>query len=63
MSQHPKIEITRTKRKSISMRFDNDGVLQVRAPRFILEYQIQSFLKKNTPWIDREYKKILERQQ
>ncbi len=61
--QQPEIQITRAKRKTLSMRFDDAGVLQVRAPKYILNGQIQKFLTKHNDWIVREYGKILERQQ
>jgi len=43
------------------MSFDKHGVLQVRAPKFMLSSQIQSFLKKNNSWIEKHYAKIRER--
>ena len=54
-------KITKSWRKSISMSFDKHGVLQVRAPKFMLSSQIQSFLKKNNSWIEKHYAKIRER--
>jgi len=61
--QEIKKNITRSWRKSISMSFDENGVLQVRAPKFMLAYQIQSFLDKNTRWIETHYQKIKVRQE
>ncbi len=58
----PKIEITKSWRKTLSMRFDSKGVLQVKAPKFLLRGQIDAFLKKHHTWIEREYEKIQERQ-
>jgi hypothetical protein len=31
----PEVRITKSWRKSISLRFDRDGVLQVKAPKFM----------------------------
>lgn len=59
--QKPEVYITRSWRKSISMSFDKNGVLQVKAPKLLLKSQIQSFLEKNTVWIHKHYAKILER--
>ena len=57
----PIINIKKSWRKSISMRFDTHGVLQVRAPKFMLSSQIKSFLSNHQDWIERELKKITER--
>jgi len=40
------------------MRFDKNGILQVKAPKFMLQYQIDAFLQKNSAWIDKHYTKI-----
>jgi len=45
------------------MRFDKNGVLQVRAPKFMLAFQIDTFLSKNKSWIDKQYSKIKERKE
>jgi predicted metal-dependent hydrolase len=55
------IQITKSWRKSLSMRFDKHGVLQVKAPKFLLRPQIDAFISKNQAWIDRESDKIIER--
>lgn len=57
-----KIHITKSWRKSISMRFDKERVLQVRAPKFMLQSQIDNFLLQNNSWIDKNFQKILENQ-
>lgn len=57
----PEINIKKSWRKSISMRFDTHGVLQVRAPKFMLSSQIKSFLSNHQDWIEREFHKITER--
>lgn len=54
----PKIQITKSWRKSISMSFDKNGVLQIKAPKFLLRPQIDAFISKNTAWIEKHYTKI-----
>jgi len=55
------INITKSWRKSLSMRFDTHGVLQIKAPKLLLSSQINTFIKKNNIWIEREYSKLQER--
>jgi len=45
------------------MSFDAQWVLQVRAPKFMLSGQIQSFIDKNNAWIEKHFQKITERLQ
>lgn len=45
------------------MKFDKNGVLQVRAPKFMLSSQIQAFLDKNAHWIEKQQNKIIERKE
>lgn len=45
------------------MRFDKKGVLQIRAPKFMLQAHIYSFIKNNHDWVEREYSKIQDRQE
>jgi len=56
-----KIEITKTWRKSLSLSFDKKWTLQVKAPKFVSSSQIDSFIEKNTSWIEKHYQDILER--
>lgn len=56
-----RIHITKSWRKSLSMRFDTNGVLQVKAPKFCMKYQIDGFITKNSAWIEKEYHKIQSR--
>ena len=56
-----KTQITKSWRKSISMSFDKNGVLQIKAPKFMLPGQIESFIQKNNAWIEKHYAKIGER--
>jgi predicted metal-dependent hydrolase len=58
----PEIQITKSWRKSISLSFDKQGALQVRAPKFMLGSQIDNFLLKNSDWIDKNFQKIRERE-
>jgi predicted metal-dependent hydrolase len=58
-----KIQITKSWRKSISMRFDTHGILQVRAPKFMLKSQIEAFISKNQTWVEKEHNKIKEREE
>lgn len=60
---YPEIQITKSWRKSISMSFNKQGVLQVHAPKFMLSYQIQDFLSKNDTWIEKHFLKIRERKE
>jgi len=54
----PEINIKKSFRKSISMRFDRKGVLQVRAPVFMTKGQIHQFIEKNQSWIEEQKSKI-----
>ncbi|MCH8519048.1 M48 family metallopeptidase [Candidatus Gracilibacteria bacterium] len=47
------IKVTKSIRKSLTMRFDKYGVLQVKAPFFVTKKQIDIFLDKNTAWIEK----------
>lgn len=59
----PEIQITKSWRKSLSMRFDKNGILQVRVPKLMMNTQIQSFISKNQTWIDTNYAKLQKQQQ
>lgn len=54
----PEVRITKSWRKSISLRFDRDGVLQVKAPKFMTWWEIQAFIYKNTLWIQKHSQRI-----
>lgn len=58
-----KIQITKSWRKTLSMRFDKHWVLQVKAPKFVLRPQIDAFISKNKSWIEKHSSEIQERQQ
>lgn len=53
----PEIVIQKSLRRSISMRFDRKGILQVKAPVFMTQGQIQSFIEKNQDWIRKQQAK------
>lgn len=59
----PEVQITRAHRKSITLKINKNGVLQVRAPRFMLAFQIQNFIKKHSDWIETHYKQYLTQAQ
>ena len=48
------INITKSVRKSLSMRFDAHWVLHVKAPFFVTKKQIQDFIEKNKAWIEKQ---------
>ncbi|MDA9129240.1 M48 family metallopeptidase [Candidatus Gracilibacteria bacterium] len=54
------IEITKSWRKSLSLRFDRDGVLQVKAPKLTSRSSIHQFIQKNQGWIEKQHQKIQE---
>ena len=47
------INIIKSLRKSLTMRFDVKWILQVKAPFFVTKKQIQDFIEKNTSWIEK----------
>lgn len=53
----PEIVIKKSFRKSLSMRFDRKGILQIKAPVFATKWQIQSFIDKNKDWIEKQQAK------
>lgn len=59
----PEIIIKKSWRKSLSMRFDTHWILQVKAPKFMSQFQIDTFLMKNNNWVEKEYSKIIERKE
>lgn len=56
------INIIKSWRKSLSLRFDCDGILQVKAPKFTSQATINNFIQKNTDWIEKQREKILQQQ-
>ena len=57
------IEITKSWRKSMSMRFDRQGILQVRVPKLTPQRSIDAFISKHQSWIDTYSQKIQEQKQ
>jgi len=53
-----KYQLNRKKIKRIILRVLEDGSLQVNAPFFVSQIQIESFLKEQIPWIEETRKKI-----
>ena len=62
MKNNLQIEITKSWRKTLSMRFDRVWVLQIKAPKFTPQWSIDNFISKNQSWIEKQGKK-LEKQQ
>ena len=48
------IKIIRANRKSLSMKIDRDGIIVVRAPRFVFQKTIDNFIEKNKAWIEKQ---------
>jgi predicted metal-dependent hydrolase len=46
------MKIIRSFRKSISMKVDEQGILVVKAPIFITENKIKSFVNKHADWVE-----------
>lgn len=53
-------QLTRSKRKSISIVIENDGSIQVKAPDWLPKYKIDQFIQQKEKWI-RERRSELER--
>ena len=58
MENNLQIEITKSWRKTLSMRFDRAWILQVKAPKFTSQWSIDGFIKKNHLWIEKQYNKL-----
>jgi len=56
------IKITKSWRKTLSMSFNRDWILEVKAPRLLRDSQIRNFIEKNTPWIEKHSHKLKQRQ-
>ncbi|NVP17527.1 M48 family metallopeptidase [Candidatus Gracilibacteria bacterium] len=52
------MKIVKSFRKSMSMSFDKDGVLIVKAPFFVTQKTILDFVEKNKSWIEKTKTKI-----
>ncbi len=48
------IKIIRQNRKTLSLKIDKDGVIIVKAPRFVFQKTIDNFIEKNKLWIEKQ---------
>lgn len=55
------MKITKSFRKSLSLKLDKNGVLQVKAPFFVTQKQIDLFIEKHRDWIEKQQAKIPEK--
>ena len=55
-------EIIKSNRKTISICIKNDGSILVKAPKFVSIKYISDFVTKNSTWIVKIRKKVIERQ-
>ena len=55
------LKISRSLRKSISMRIDRDGTVLVSAPLYMSSKQVDEFISGHRRWIENNRKRILER--
>lgn len=53
------ITVKKSFRKSLSLRVDRNGVIQVKAPFFVTKKQIDIFLEKHADWIAKQQEKLL----
>lgn len=63
MQQNVKIEIIRSKRKTIAIEIKPDVTVVVRAPYFMTDAEIHQFIKEKEHWITEHLEKVRERQQ
>lgn len=54
------IKIQKSFRKSLSLKLDRNGVLQVKAPFFVTQKQIENFIEKHRDWIEKQQQKLPE---
>lgn len=52
------MKITKSFRKSLSLKLDKNGVLQVKAPFFVTQKQIDLFIEKHRDWIEKQQAKL-----
>ena len=50
------IKIIRQNRKTLSLKVDRNGEIIVKAPRYVFQKTIDSFIEKNTSWIEKQRK-------
>ena len=56
------IIIKKSFRKTISLSIEDDGVVLVRAPRFLGQKQIEKFINEKSSWLKKSLKKMSDRQ-
>ncbi len=61
MQEPNKIEIFRTKRRSLALHIRSDGQLVVRVPRHVDESQIHRFIRQHARWIEKTRQRIFEK--
>lgn len=54
------IQIQKSFRKSLSMKVDKNGIVQIKAPLFITKKYLDAFIQKHTDWIYAQQKKLPE---
>lgn len=59
----PDIEIIRSRRKTLSIRIDEDLHITVRAPLFASDRVIYSFIEERTEWIEKHLRQLRKRQE
>ncbi|MFC1755907.1 M48 family metallopeptidase [Patescibacteria group bacterium] len=52
--KYENVEVIRSKRKSISIRVTDEGVVVIRAPKKVSEQSINKFIRKSEKWIDKK---------
>lgn len=55
------VTLVRSKRKSIAVQIKPDGAIVVRAPKWMKERDIESFLQEKSVWIEKHQKRLQER--
>ena len=57
------VTVIRSKRKSIAVQLKPDGAIVVRAPKWMKDRDIESFLQEKSAWIGKHQKRLQERQE
>jgi hypothetical protein len=57
------MKIIRSKRKTISLQIKRDGSIEVKAPLYATDAQIQDFLNRKSDWIEKHLQSAKERQE
>ncbi len=60
MSETYRMELIRSKRKTLSLRITQDAVLQIRAPYQMSDREIRNFLLEKQDWIEKNIAKMRE---